>query len=98
MRPNNPGCYWWEDADGKPHVAEFTRWMDTSSPEGDDYELDVDEFEDCVCFKRWLGPACPPKDIDIEDMLDENGDLVMRFVDYDDVKEYLLERQCNEQK
>jgi hypothetical protein len=60
-RPTKPGCYWWEDSDGGKHVAECTGDMDIRSPYFDeDYDYDVEEFEDLDCFKRWIGPAHPP--------------------------------------
>jgi hypothetical protein len=71
MRPNKPGCWWWEDDNGRFHVAEFDEDMDTYTyvESLEDYHyMKIEEFEDEMRFKRWAGQAIPPKKVNRYDM------------------------------
>jgi hypothetical protein len=96
MRPNKPGHYWWEDHKECLHVAEFDDDLETY----DCLEfVKPEKFEESPYFKRWLGQAHPPKKVqryeltysglECSDEYDgvNDGD----WVEYKDVKEYLLE-------
>ena len=60
LKPNKPGYYWWEDKKGESHIVYFMYNMinilfDAMS------NCTVEKFETRFIFKRWLGPAYPPK-------------------------------------
>ena len=103
MRPDKPGCWWWEDDDGMPHVAEFDKFMETYE---DHCSMTPEEFEDEIPFKQWLGPAHPPKKVKRYNLEQEYGsggptnDHYMAeghrrspgdWVRYEDIEEFLTE-------
>jgi hypothetical protein len=101
MRPNKPGCWWWEDDNGMFHVAEFDKAMETLE---DDCYMTIEEFEDEIPFRKWIGQAHPPKKVnryDMDVMMVKRynmdviyGEMFMReegkYVEYDDVKEFIV--------
>jgi hypothetical protein len=63
MRPDKPGCYWWEDRNGSLHVIEFDDNMETPNVmflNGYSVFMDPEQLEELFDFMRWIGPAHPP--------------------------------------
>lgn len=89
LRPDKPGCWWWEDVEGILHVAEFDEEIETKIGSGGWYNPIA--FEQRSLFKRWVGPAHPPKPLTRLDV-DADGDIGHSkhgyLVRYEDVKEY----------
>jgi hypothetical protein len=96
-RPNKPGLYWWEDHNGCFHVAEFNDDMETIDTVSCDWMeyVNPEEFEDSVCFIRWVSPAHPPKKVKSFECRHRRTTYcdTRKAVLLDDVKEYLLEEQ-----
>lgn len=90
MRPDKPG-WWWYLRSLAPceAVVEIDCDMDVFYEGGLEY---IEDFEGDVTFKRWLGQAHPPKEVQRyafnEDDCFMEGDCEW-YVDYEDVKEYL---------
>jgi hypothetical protein len=89
VRPNKSGHWWYERKDREePDIWSVLR----EKPE--DVAWKAFDFENHPNFKRWIGPAHPPKkvkqyamDTTRKEMFEiANG----AYVEFDDVKEYLL--------
>lgn len=95
MRPNKPGCWWWEDDCGCKHVAEFDSDMETLGYSSDGWHWQsLEDFEADILFGRWLGPAHPPRKVLRYSIGNSIAQLEPyakgEYVEYSDVKEYLL--------
>ena len=97
MRPDKPGCWWWEDSNGRFHVIEFDSDMEAFEYRGTEDEdfVSPSKFEREDDFKRWLGPAHPPKKVKVyyENLVVGgcwDAQDKYKIVMYGDVEEFLI--------
>jgi hypothetical protein len=92
MRPDKPGYWWWEDHKGRSVIADFDKdmiWRNAFC------NCSIDDLEHEATFIKWLGPAHPPKKVKRYAMDTTRRDQMFEiasgaYVQFDDIKEYLL--------
>lgn len=94
MRPDKPGCWWWEDYEGHKHVVEFNDDMKSIFAWWQMNPLEMEELSD---FKCWIDKACPPKKVKIrkcyEWIKNHFGQPDLRkvsVVEYKDIEEFII--------
>jgi len=95
MRPDRPRYWWYETKNREAKIADISSGFSSKLCVVQNHKpIRLSVFECSSDFGEWLGPACPPKRVDRYAMDITRGEMFRiatgAYVEYVDVKEYLL--------